>query len=248
MPYNSAEATKPITVIGVTVKYEISPGPPWTAGQTITMKATVTKNGTPFAGTRVWFSWGNADTGSKYVGNAITDANGVATFTWTIPWTFTGPTGTSSVPCKTNVSYAVEETSGASAMVSGKVAYPTRISISAPDSVIAGQSFTIKGMLVFESDKDVWSGLPGRTVSLFYNGTKIADVTTASDGTYSATASIPTSGSYTLKAVYSGEGFTATAAAFLGLTVSPEAETALSVALPLVVGAIVAFASLKAGR
>jgi hypothetical protein len=245
MPYNLIQATKSITLEKVTVAYEVSPGPPWTAGQTITMKATVTKDSVPFAGTKVWFSWGNADTGSAYIGSAITDLNGVATLSWTIPWTFTGPTDTSTVPCKANVSYAVEETSGTAAMVFGKVAYPTRISISAPDKVAPGQSFTISGKLEYESSSGVWSPLAGRTVSLYYNSTKIADVKTASDGTYSQSAAIPTGGTYTLKALYAGEGLSSTAA-FLGLTVSPQTKSTLSWALPIITGSIIAFTSLKA--
>jgi hypothetical protein len=56
-----------------------------------------------------------------------------------------------------------------------------------------------------------------------------------------------TSGTYTLKASYAGEGWTM-AAAFLGLTVSPETKAALQVTLPLLTGAIVAFAALKVKR
>jgi hypothetical protein len=247
MPYNSAQAVKSITLEQVKVTYEISPAAPWTAGQTITMKATVTKDGSPFVGAKVWFSWGNSDTGSAYVGSAVTDANGVATMVWTIPWTFAGPQGTSTVPCKTNVSFAVEETSGANAMVSGKVAYSTRVSISAPDKVSPGQSFAVSGKLEYESASGVWSGLANRTVSLYYNGTKIADVTTGADGSYSKPdCKISTPGTYALKVVYAGEGLST--AAFLSLTVSPQTKSALSFALPLLTGAIVAFASLKAKR
>jgi hypothetical protein len=239
LPYNAVSGTKAITVATVSVKLEVSPAPPWTAGQTVTLKATVTRNGAPLPGVlvvlyvaqRTWHE----------IARLTTDSNGVVTTTWTIPWTI----DTDPLPCYTI--YFIAGSQGVwSNQPTGKCAYPTRISITAPDKVAPGASFTINGKLEYESASGVWSGLGGRIVSLLYNTTKIADVTTASDGSYSATASIPTSGTYTLKASYAGEGLAT--AAFLGLTVSPETKATLSFALPLVTGAIVALASLKAKR
>jgi hypothetical protein len=100
------------------------------------------------------------------------------------------------------------------------IAYPTRISISAPGSVNAGLKFTVSGKLEYEYSPGTWKPLAGKTVSIYYDNNKLADVTTGSDGSYSATVSIPRSGTYTLKAVYAGEGLTAAATTTTTITVS----------------------------
>jgi len=204
MPYNSAQATKSITVLSVTIRLSISPSPPWTAGQTINLAATVTADGNVAVGREVAFVMAIG----RYeftIGSAITGSDGVARLTYTLPWLIDGVT----VPCNTVNFYAVDTFSGvASNTVSGKVAYPTRISISAPDQAIVGQSFTVSGKLEYQSSSTAWSGLAGRTVSIYYDSTKVADVTTDSYGNYSVTMTINASGTYTLKAVFAGEGFT----------------------------------------
>jgi hypothetical protein len=214
-----------ITVLSVTVKLGISPNPPWTAGQTINLAATVTADGKAAANREVAFMMAVG----RYefeIGSAFTGSDGVARLTYTIPWLIDGVT----VPCNTVSFYAIDTFSGvASNTVSGQVAYPTRISISAPSQVIVGQKFTVSGKLEYQSSSTAWSGLSGKTVSIYYNSTKLADVTTDSGGNYSATVSIPFTGTYTLKAVYAGEGFAfAPAISILGLTVAiPEAETVM---------------------
>jgi hypothetical protein len=246
MPYNSVQATKGITVLGVTLQnFTVSPAAPWTAGQTITLRVQSVQDSTPRVGKKIQFTIMDMDTGEWAVlVEATTGSDGYAQASAAIPWTV----GSSVIPCGNIYLRAYDVEAGVySPAKPGAVAYPTRISISAPDQVAPGQTFTISGKLEYQSSPTAWAGLAARTVSLYYNGNKIADVTTASDGSYSKSASIPTSGTYTLKASYAGEGFAA-AAAFLGLTVSPETKAALSFALPLITGGIVAFASLKAKR
>jgi hypothetical protein len=242
VPYNSAQATKRITVQAVSVALSVTPSPPWTAGDSITLTATVLKDGSAWAGATVNFRmYFNAK--SSIIGSKTTGSDGKASLTYTLPWSADGVT----IPCKTIGFDAYEvSTATASKLVTGNVAYPTRISISAPSTVSPGEPFIISGTLEYQSASGVWSGLAGKTVSLYYNSTKIADVTTASDGSYSKTGvTITTPGTYTLKASFAGAGFTA---AFLGLTVSPETKAALQVALPLLTGAIVAFSALKVKR
>jgi hypothetical protein len=109
--------------------------------------------------------------------------------------------------CKHYLFLAVHPASGtSSAMQDRPVAFRTRISISAPDKVGAGSPFTVSGKLEYESSSGTYSPLAGRTVSIYYDTTKLADVTTASDGSYSATVSIGATGTFTLKAAYAGEG------------------------------------------
>jgi hypothetical protein len=190
----------------------------------------------------------NADTGWGDIGTAVTDSSGVARLTWTVPWTWTGLTATSTVPCKTNTVRAIERASGVYTSMTGQVAYPTRLSITAPNVVAPGEVFTISGILEYQDTPTTWKGIgANRKITLSYNTTKIIDVYTASDGSYSWNTSIPASGTYTIKAEYAGEGF-ATAVALLGLTISPEAKTALSVALPIIVGTIAAYVSRRVKR
>lgn len=200
MPYAPTSETKGITASAVTVALQVSPRSPWTAGQTITLKATVESDGAPYPSVIVAFYAGPEGGIWHQIGTSTTDSNGIATLTWTIPWKM----NTDIFP--SHILYFIAGSQGAwSDPLMGVCAYPTRISISAPDRVAPGQKFTISGKLEYESEPDVWSPLAGRTISLFYNTTKIADVTTGADGSYSAEASIPESGTYTLKASYAGE-------------------------------------------
>ena len=199
MPYNPAQAGRTVVVQRVELFLDVSPSPPWTGGQTLTLTAILTSNGMPVPGARIRFL---ADT--ILLGEADTNTAGVATVTAPVPREFM---------CASMTVVAVDVATGTeSNRVSGSVAYPTRISISAPSTVSVGQPFTITGKLEFMDKDGAWKGLAGRTVSLYYNNTKIRDVTTGSDGSYSASATITTPGTYTLKAVYAGEGLPLTAA------------------------------------
>ena len=82
--------------------------------------------------------------------------------------------------------------------------YPTRLSISAPGTVAPGQRFTISGKLEYEESRGVWKGLASKTVELYIDAEKLADVTTNSDGSYSYSHMIVTPKTYTLKAVFRG--------------------------------------------
>jgi len=239
LPYNPASASRGIEVSAITVRLEVSPSPPWRAGQTLTFTATVLKDSEPYPDALVYFLWGNRDTGDASFTSKRTGADGKATVTWTIPWKWTGRAGTSTVPCKFNWAYATFS-AYRSNTVTGNVAYPTRISISAPSRVDPNAAFTISGKLEYEGDEGVWRGLAGRTVTLYYDTTKIADVTTGSDGSYSKPdARIPSPGTYTLKAVFAGEGLGLAPAAAGARLVVPEAVKPLIAPLAaMVVGGL----------
>jgi len=85
------------------------------------------------------------------------------------------------------------------------VAYPTRISISAPDAVAVDYPFTVEGKLEY-CDEDTWKPLAGATVYVYYDGSELGSATTDSEGNYSVSGSISTPGTYTLTARYPGEG------------------------------------------
>jgi len=227
MPYSSASATKSITVKSVTVSLSVSPSAPWKAGQTIRLSGLVTINGSAGEGRTVEI-YLYSQLGFARLGSVTTGIDGSYSFTWTIPWTVTiTPAGTVTVPCKSWSFYAKDVGSGVqSPYVSGSVAYPTRITISAPDTAVPAQPVTVSGVLQYESSSGTWSGLGGRTVTLYIDSTKIADVTTGSDGSYSYTFSAPGPGTYTLKAVYAGEG--TMAAAYTSLKIYPFEITKLT--------------------
>jgi hypothetical protein len=246
MPYNSASAQQSITIAALTVGIDVSPAAPWTAGQTVTVYGSAFLNSTPLSGRTLRFAFIESPSGkSVTIGEKTTGTDGKASITYTIPWTVDSEV----VPCGDAAFRVLDVATGTvSPLRSGKVAYPTQLTISAPGTWQAGQNFLVSGYLKYQSSPGVWTGLGGKTVSLYLDTTKLGDVTTASDGYYERVCNIGTPGTYTLKAAYAGEGFTAAAAAFLGLTVSPQTKSALSFALPLLTGAIVAFASLKAKR
>jgi len=205
-------------VYSVSVSLSVSPSPPWRAGQTVTFIVTATINGNPLANTPVWIFVRFIDDAGysrmTKIAEGTTDSSGKATITCALPFKVSIGGVEYRLPCRT-VNFIANERQYYtwSNYVSGKLAYPTRISISAPTAVRPGEEFTISGKLEYESDAGVWSPLGGKTVTLFYNGNRIADVVTASDGTYSITTSIDKPGTYTLKAVYPGEGLTAGAVA-----------------------------------
>lgn len=187
--------------MAVTVKLEVTPAAPWTAGQTVTLKATILQDTTP------WPSQGvNFLVLGTLVYNRITDSSGVATVSYTIPWTI----GATRLPCNTwpTLFTARHEESGMTKSVGGAVAYATRFMyFDAPATVATNVPFTVTGGLSYEESPGGWVPLAGKTVDLYYNATKIGSATTVF-GAFSATVSIPSSGTYTLKAVYAGGGLT----------------------------------------
>jgi hypothetical protein len=167
------------------------------------------------------------------IGSAITASDGSWYIDWGVPY---------GMACRRYLFRAYHPASGTeSATQEMAVAYPTRISdFTAPSKVGAGVPFTVSGKLEYESSAGTWNPLGGRTVSIYYDNTKLVDVTTASDGSFTATVSIPTPGTYTLKAYYAGEGLTATAAAIAAVGVEvPE------YVIPLAgIGAVVALVAI----
>jgi len=122
--------------------------------------------------------------------------------------------------------------------------YPTRISISAPDTVIVEQSFTVRGKLEYQDEAGVWHPLAGRTVSIYYDGNKLADAITDGDGSYSATVHIPSAGTYMLKAVYAGNEVTSASSTQKSITSTmiappppiPLVPALFPIATPLILG------------
>ena len=211
LPYNSVQNTKGITVLAVSITLSVDNSKPL-AGSTINFSGKLTQNGVGWAGETVSIRMLTPfREGWRNITSTTTGDDGSFSASWTVPWSISGTfpdgtTGSVNVPCnKWEFSAYHSPTLTSSSTVYVWATYNTRISISAPASVAVNQVFSIDGVLEYESASGVWSGLGGKVVSIYYNGTKIADATTASDGKYSLTPKITASGEYTLKATYAGE-------------------------------------------
>jgi len=243
LPYNPIQASTSITVATRHfTETGVSPSQPWTAGQTVTLRCRLLEDSTPVPNATVDFyvfrtGWPDM----IKIGSAATDSQGYASLSWRVAWTVSGRT----LPCDTIYFFAMESGGAYAQLDGGKCAYPTRLSISAPGKVKANEQFTVSGKLEYQSDEVTWSGLSGSTVSVYYDSTKVGNATTGGDGSYSINVKIPTGGTYTLRAVFAGQGLgLAPAAARLALTVGA-AGAIVAVAAPVAAGALLA---LLAGR
>lgn len=223
MPYWSTQKSMSVTVYRATVSLTVSPSPPWRAGQSVTFKARVLSDGTPLEGVPVVFQildpYGNP---ADFEGVKYTDSDGYATLTRTIPWTFMIRSVNYTLPCSTwnfMASAVIDSAVVRSNKVSAAIAYPTGITISAPSKIPVGAEFEVKGKLTYEAAPNEWRGLGGKKVTIYANDTKIGEAETDGEGNYSVKVKISTPGTYTLKAVYPGEGLTAGTAALARTTV-----------------------------
>lgn len=238
MPYSSAQATVQVTVLAVSLTdFTVTPSQPWRAGQTVTLRVKALQGSTPRVGKTIRFLILDVDTGATTYVDAVTGSDGYATASYTIPWTI----DTSVIPCGVIRFRAYDlEANVLTSPIDGQVAYPTRITISAPTSVPVNQAFTISGKLEYQSTPTAWSPLSGRTVSVYYDNTKIGDVTTDANGNYSINATITTAGTYTLKAVYAGQVIQS-----LALTVLATAAQNAVTFMPLITGILSVFVAMR---
>ena len=81
------------------------------------------------------------------------------------------------------------------------VGIPTTLTISAPANVKPGETFNIIGQL---TRNDTGVAIPNMSISVSYNGNSLGSVLTDMQGVYTIPASIPTTGTYTLKAEFLG--------------------------------------------
>ena len=215
MPYRSSQASKTITVLTVTVTFDMDKNVA-SQGEDVRFYGRVTSNGYPEPWISVEVYAEHPDFGKALLVSGTTDEDGYYELIWRVPWTLNDV----KIPCKTLTVYAyVPDYDVSSDSKSLKIAYRTRISISAPDRVSPGKTFTVSGKLEYE-DSDGWKPLAGRTVKVYYNGNLIGSDTTDSEGKYSVSGSISSPGTYTLKAVFEGEGLVlpATAVKVMGVT------------------------------
>ncbi|GAH50109.1 unnamed protein product, partial [marine sediment metagenome] len=77
------------------------------------------------------------------------------------------------------------------------VGIPTTLNINAPDEVGPGETFNIFGQLTRD---DTGVAIPAMSIIVSYNGNPLGSVLTDMQGVYTIPASIPTTGTYTLRA------------------------------------------------
>jgi len=213
MPYASAAQQASVTVMSYSLTMDKLPSYV-VAGERIRFSGRLTVDGTGVGGeeVRVRVCSYATPTLCSDIGSTTTNPDG----SWYLDWEVKHEYAGSRYYFK-----AVHPASGVeSAMQLMAVAYPTRISIKAPKKVAVGALFKVEGKLEYEERKYIWMPLGRRKVSIYYDNTKLAEVTTADDGTFTATVSIRTPGTYTLKAAYAGEGLpAATAIAVAGVEI-----------------------------
>jgi hypothetical protein len=230
MPFAGGSASTQVTVAGYEVKLEQLPAYV-VAGGEVSFEGTLTVDGKPARGETVKVKYCPEETPESCY-DLLTLATGAMGEFYTI-WR-----PPHSMACKRYYFYAEHEASGAkSTKQLMAVAYPVKVTIKAPERVNKNVEFTVEGRLMFEYEKDMWRPLQWRTVSIYCNDRKVADVKTLSDGSYSVKMSIQTGGTYTLRAVFKGEKLTTPppgATALLYPGVSEYTISAICVALTLV--------------
>jgi len=221
MPKAWASASKAVEVAEVSLTFDIvdenNRSSKWReATRKVWFVGRLTKNGEPWPGEEVeiWFKYVEGDvTWVNMVAKGTTDSEGNYRIEWTVPWKLTvwkypdySESKTIKLPCGHYGLWAYHRNSGV--YTAGKdfyVAYPTRISISAPDAVAVDYPFTVEGKLEY-CDEDTWKPLAGATVYVYYNGSEFGSGKTDSEGKYSVSGRISSPGTYTLTARYPGEG------------------------------------------
>ena len=222
MPYDASSASANVTVLGVSVELRADKSVA-RAGEYVRFSGKVYLDSTGYGNTRVYIQHYDESTGTwRDIVYADTDewGNFYASIKMGYEWA-----------CKKK-QFRARHTSGAvSNTVTVAVAFPTRISISAPSTAVPGQVIQVTGKLEYESSPGVWKPLVNKPVYIYLEGDFVMGVYTDSDGNYSANVTMPMqTGTYTVSAEFLGEGIQAVGLAFApataGLTtISEEIKT-----------------------
>ena len=216
MPYAPCERSTSITVS----RYEVTlePLPRWVkAGEKVTFTGVLTRNGAPVKGEYVDIYMD----GKTRIRTGRTGRNGVFKAAWTAGFKYA---------CSDHTFKAVHRRTGAESPEQRMaIAYPTRVTISAPREVQVGKPFTVTGRLQYEYASGRWRALAGRTVAIYYDGNLLGHAKTDEKGNYSLEVAINTPGNFTLKAVFAGEALPMGAMAY---TPTSAAVTVEAVGMP----------------
>jgi hypothetical protein len=202
VPYAPGETSRSVVAVAYSIKLERLP-PYVVAGREVSFEGSLTVDGRPAPRETVKIKRCLYERPQECVDvmTLTTGAMGEFYDTWR---------PTHDLACRRYYFYAEHPASGAkseSQVVA--VAYPTRVTVEAPGTVTAGQAFEVRGRLEYEASLGRWAGLGYRRVHVYLNGSKVAEATTAADGSYSVRITISRPGTYTLRVVFPGEGLPA---------------------------------------
>ncbi|MDI6814033.1 MAG: Ig-like domain-containing protein [Desulfitobacteriaceae bacterium] len=198
MPYIRADSARPVAVEKVELTLAVNKRTV-KVGEGLTFSGRLTRNGVGYGGQEVTVQYRRYVEEWKVLGRALTDAYG----NFMLGHAFTYEEGCHDVEVR---AYWTPSPNVLSGSVYVAVAYPTRISVEAPDTVTPGEVFTVSGTLEYEMTSSAWYGLPDQTVTVYFNGKVFGTATTGARGNYEVSGSIAAPGSYTLKAVFEGSG------------------------------------------
>jgi hypothetical protein len=189
--------------------YSVSPtSVAW--GEQVTHEARVSDpvTGGGLEGVEVRFQWyiGGA---WREVGRAYSDRNGRAVFTWTVPFSFqVAPDRFTTLPCGSYSTRAYIPVTGQySTEVTVRVAYPTKITASTSKTTYApGETVTVTGRLT-RVEETAETALAGKTVTITWWDGSTTNVTTDTNGNFTASKTGPTTtGTFSIKVAFAGEG------------------------------------------
>jgi len=198
MPYVAAEAARAVTVEKLALT--LAADKRWVkVGGLVTFTARLTKDGAGYAYQTLYLELFDSASGMWLVYETMPSTNldgyssmglslGYDRACQDIRWRvrYTDPAGTAYYSPEVRVA----------------VAFPTRISISAPASIPPGVAFTVSGKLEYEKTAGNWVGLAGAPVKIYTDTTLVASPTTDANGNFSASLTLTTS--QTVKAVFEG--------------------------------------------
>jgi hypothetical protein len=202
VPYARGEASRSITAIAYSIRLDRLP-PYVLAGRDLMFEGSLTVDGRPAPRETVKIKRCLYERPQECVDvlTLTTGAGGEFYDMWRT---------THDLACRRYYFYAEHPASGArSEPQLVAVAYPTRVTVEAPNTVTPGQAFEVRGRLEYEASPGRWAGLSYRRVHVYLDDSKVAEATTGADGSYSVRITISRPGTYTLRVVFPGEGLPA---------------------------------------
>jgi hypothetical protein len=204
-----------VTVGGQATTTALSATPnPVTAGQTLTLTATVLGTGSTAPGGTVSFM-----NGAALLGTGTLNSSGVATLTTS---SLVAGSHSLMVQYAGNANFLSSNSAAVSLTVNAQVATTTTSLSATPDPVLTGQTLTLTATV-----QGSGSVVPGGTVSFLSGSTPLGTAPINSSGVATLTVTTLAIGTYSMTAQYAGNAnFLASNAAAVSVTVSAQATTA----------------------
>jgi len=214
----SQSASVPLQVLSTTTASLTATPNPVSAGQTLTLTATLTGDGSVWPTGTVSFL-----NGSALLGTATLNSSGVATLTTT---SLAAGTNSLTAQYSGNASF-LSSTSAAVSVTVNSQATTTSLTAS-PNPVATGQTLTLTAAV-----NETGSTVPAGAVSFMSGSTLLGTATLNSSGVATLTTASLAAGTYSLTAQYAGNAsFLSSTSAAVSVTVSSQATTTSLTASP----------------